>query len=73
MYYIKSKENPAYLGTKFENFNHTYQVLDDNSLSRNGPECLKMDIEPAVRSKKLIPIDKISLLQVEGYGSPRSC
>ena len=65
MYYIKSRENPADLGTKFENFNNTYQMLDDESLFRKGPECLKMGIETAVQSKKLIPIDKISPSQVE--------
>ena len=32
MYYIKSKENPADLGTKFENFNQIYLALDDGSL-----------------------------------------
>ena len=50
MYYIKSKENPSDLGTKFENFNQTYQMLDDDSLFRNGPECLKMGIAAAVAS-----------------------
>ena len=65
MYYIKSKENPADLGTKFENFSQTYQMLGDDSLFRNGPECLKMGIKEAVNSKRLIPIDKISLSKVE--------
>ena len=64
-YHIKSKENPADLGTKFEFFNQTYQMLDDDSLFRNGPECLKMGIRAAVTSKRLIPIDKISLSKVE--------
>ena len=65
MYYIKSKENPADLGTKFENFNNAYQMLGDESLFRKGPECLKMGIEKAVQLKKLIPIDKISPTQIE--------
>ena len=65
MYYIKSKENPADLGTNFKYFNQTYQMLDDDSLFRNGPECLKMGIKEAVTSKRLIPIDKISLSKVE--------
>ena len=65
MYYIKSRENPADLGTKFENFNNAYQMLDDESLFRKGPECLKMGIEKAVQSRKLIPIDKISPTQIE--------
>ena len=65
MYYIKSKENPADLGTKFENFNNTYLALDDESLFRKGPECLKMGIEAAVSSNRLVPIDKISPSRVE--------
>ena len=65
MYYIKSKENPADLGTKFEFFNQTYQMLDEDSLFRNGPDCLKKGIKEAVTSKRLTPIDKISLSKVE--------
>ena len=65
MYYIKSKENPEDLGTKFEFFNQTYQMLDEDSLFRNGPKCLKIGIKEAVNSKRLIPIDKISLSKVE--------
>ena len=65
MYYIKSKENPSDLGTRFENFNQTYQMLDDDSLFRNRPECLKMGITAAVASKRLIPLDKISLSKEE--------
>ena len=53
------------MGTKFGFFNQTYQMLDDDSLFRNGPECLKMGIKEAVTSERLIPIDKISLSKVE--------
>ena len=65
MYYIKSKENPADLGTKFENFNHTYLELNDESLFRKGPECLKMGINTAVSSNRLVPIDKINPTSLE--------
>ena len=67
MYYIKSKENPADLGTKFENFNNTYLALDDESLVRKGPECLKIGIEAAVSSNRLEPVDKISPSQIEKH------
>ena len=40
-------------------------MLDENSLSRNGPECLKKGIEAAVASKKLIPLNNISLTAEE--------
>ena len=40
MYYIRSKENPSDMGTKFENFKQAYQMLDDDSLFRKGPKCL---------------------------------
>ena len=50
---------------KFKNFKQTYQMLDDDSLFRNGPECLKMGITAAVASKRLIPLDKISLSKDE--------
>ena len=60
MYYIKSKHNPADLGTKFDKFQNTYKELDDDSLFRTGPACLKLGIEEAVRRKELIPIDNIS-------------
>ena len=65
MYFIKSEENPADLGTKFKNFSNTYLALTDESLFRRGPECLKMGIEAAVSSNRLVPIDKISPSQVE--------
>ena len=65
MNYIKSKDNPSDLGTKFENFGHVYQMLDDNSLFRNGPKCLEKGIQAAVASKRLIPLDNISLTAEE--------
>ena len=55
MYYIRSKDNPADLGTKFEKFHNTYQNLGDDSLFRKGPDCLRMGIEEAVKSNKLDP------------------
>ena len=60
MYYIKSEHNPADLSTKLDKFKSTYKDLDDNSLFRKGPTCLKLGIEEAVRRKELIPIDNIS-------------
>ena len=60
MYYIKSKFNPADLGTKFDRFHNAYKNLGDDSLFRKGPACLKLGIEEAVRRKELIPIDNIS-------------
>ena len=36
-------------------------MLDENSLFRNGPECLKKGIEAAVASKELIPLNKMTL------------
>ena len=65
MYYIRSKDNPADLGTKFEKFHNTYQNFGDDSLFRKGPECLRMGIEKAVKSNKLVPINKISPTQLE--------
>merc|ERR1711893_368675 len=55
MYYIKSKHNPADLGTKFDKFQSTYKQLDDDSLFRRGPDCLKLCFEEAVTRKELIP------------------
>ena len=40
-------------------------MLDDNLLFRNGPKCLEKGIEAAVASKRLIPLDKISLTKEE--------
>ena len=60
-YYIRSKDNPSDLGTKFDNFKNAYHMLDENSLFRNRPECLKNGIEAGVASKKLIPLNKITL------------
>ena len=39
MYYIKSKLNPADLGTKFDKFHRTYEEIGDDSLFRKGPAC----------------------------------
>ena len=60
MYYIKSKDNHADLGTKFDRFQNTYRCLGDDSLFRRGPDCLRLGIEEAVKRKELVPIDKIS-------------
>ena len=65
MCYIKSKDNPADLGTKFEKFHNTYQNLGDDLLFRKGPDCLRMGIEEAVKSNKLVPISKISPTPLE--------
>ena len=65
MYYIKSKLNPADLGTKFDKFHRTYEDIGDDSLFRKGPTCLKYGVEEAVRKKDLIPIDSISPSQEE--------
>ena len=40
-------------------------MLDDDSLFRNGHECLNEGITAAVASKRLIPLDKISLSKEE--------
>ena len=37
MFYIKSEDNPADLGTKFTRFQNTYKKLGDDSLFRQGP------------------------------------
>ena len=60
-YYIPSKKNPSDLSTKFDKFNDAYLLLDENSLFRNGPECLKKGIEAAVESKELPPLNKLTL------------
>ena len=60
MYYIRSKDNPADIGTKFDKFQNTYKILGDDSLFRKGPSCLRLGIEEAVRQNELIPVGKIS-------------
>ena len=65
MYYIKSKLNPADLGTKFERFSKTYENIGDDSLFMKGPACLEYGIEEAVKRKDLIPIDSIMPTQNE--------
>ena len=67
MYYIKSKDNPADLSTNFDQFYNTYQNLGDDSQFRSGPDCLKMGIEKAVESNKLVPISKISPTTLEKH------
>ena len=65
MYYIKSKQNPADLGTKFDRFHVTYEEIGDDSLFRKGPACLAHGIEEAVKTRNLIPINSISPSQEE--------
>ena len=60
MFYIKTGDNPADIGTKFSRFQNTFKILGDDSLFRQGPRCLKQGIQEAVRRKELIPVDKIS-------------
>ena len=60
MFYIKSGDNPADMGTKFIRFQNTFKNLGDDSLFRQGPRCLKKGIQEAIRSNELIPVDKIS-------------
>ena len=49
------------LGTKFTNFSNAHLLLDENSLFRNGPECLKKGIEAAVEAKELTPLSRLTL------------
>ena len=65
MYYIKSKQNPADLGTKFYKFHVTSEEIGDDSLFRKGPACLALGIEEAVKTRNLIPINSISPSQEE--------
>ena len=60
MFYIKSGDNPADIGTKFSRFQNTFKMLGDDSLFRQGPKCLKQGIQEAVRCNELIPVDRIS-------------
>ena len=60
MFYIKSGDNPADIGTKFSKFQNTYKILGDESLFRQGPECLKKGIQEAVRCNELVPVNEIS-------------
>ena len=60
MFYIKSENNPADIGTKFSKFQNIYKILGDGSLFRQGPECLKKGIQEAVRCNELVPVNKIS-------------
>ena len=60
MFYIKSGDNPADIGTKFSRFQNTFKTLGDDSLFIQGPRCLKQGIQEAVRRNELIPVDRIS-------------
>ena len=60
MFYIKSEDNPADLGTKFTRFQNTCKKLGDDSLFRQGPSCLKKGIKKAIEAKDLIPANKIN-------------
>ena len=60
MFYIKSEDNPADLGTKFTRFQNTYKKLGDDSLFRQGPSCLKKGIKKAIEAQDLIPANKVN-------------
>merc|ERR1711872_733119 len=60
MFYIKSEDNPADLGTKFTKFQNTYQKLSDESLFRQGPKCLRKGLKKAIEDKDLIPASKVT-------------
>ena len=44
-------------------------MLDENSLFRNGPECLKKGIEAAAAAKDLVPVKKMTLVQKHKIGA----
>ena len=60
MFYIKSEDNPADLGTKFTKFQNTYKKLGDESLFRQGPRCLRKGIKKAIEAQDLIPANKVN-------------
>merc|ERR1712163_90433 len=60
MFYIKSEDNPADLGTKFTRVQNTYKKLGDDSLFRQGPSCLKKGIKKAIEAQDLIPANKVN-------------
>merc|ERR1711872_120630 len=65
MFYIKSEDNPADLGTKFTKFQNTYQKLGDESLFRQGPRCLRKGLKKAIEDKDLIPATEINPTKTE--------
>ena len=65
MFYIKSEDNPADLGTKFTKFQNTYQKLGDESLFRQGPRCLRKGLKRAIEDKDLIPATEINPTKTE--------
>merc|ERR1711976_310914 len=65
MFYIKSEDNPADLGTKFTKFQNAYQKLGDESLFRRGPECLRKGLDRAIKDRDLIPAIELNPTKVE--------
>ena len=61
IFYIKSAQNPSDLGTKFDKFRDVHRQLGEESLFRNGPQCLKKGIEAAIKAKDLVPLDQLTL------------
>ena len=50
IFYIKSAQNPSDLGTKFDKFRDVHRQLGEESLFRNGPQCLQKGIEAAIKA-----------------------
>merc|ERR1711872_1085411 len=65
MFYIKSEDNPADLGTKFTKFQNTYQKLSDESLFRQGPKCLRKGLKKAIEDEDQIPANKVTPTKTE--------
>merc|ERR1712240_930919 len=65
MFYIKSEDIPADLGTKFTRFQNTYQKLGDESLLRQGPKCLRKGLNKAIEDRDLIPATELNPTKME--------
>ena len=61
IFYIKSKDNPADISTKFMGgFEEAYKKLGDGELFRTGPDFMKYGLDMAVINNNLTPIANLS-------------
>ena len=62
VYWCRTMDNPADLGTKFtDEFYDTYKLLADGLTFRAGPDYLRSGVQEAVTNHKLIPITELKL------------
>ena len=60
--FVRTKDNPSDLGTKFGAFSDVTDRLNRDSLFRNGPSFLSKGVSEALKAKKIISLKSVPFI-----------